>query len=345
MPKKYYLSHNYMAANFKITTLGLLRGFAVLAVCFRHLTKPLLVAGHFTIFDLFYKYGLYGVQVFFVISGFIIPYSLYKADYKVGHYFQFLWKRVLRLHPPYIIALVLTFVIAFASYKMRHLPNPESISTFIQSLFYLHAPADNPVFWTLRIEAEYYLFIGLFFIPLMRFPTATLLVGIPALLMLGHTPLIDHIWLIRYIVFFLIGIIGFMIYTRQGNLTIQWSLLVLLIACSFIYHETGAAVFSLITIAVILFFRIPLHSMLEFPGEISYSLYLIHFPIGIKVINLLLRVTDPSYKWALFFLALAICVAAGWLFWKFIEKPSARLSTKVKYGNRKVTFANFDVKN
>jgi peptidoglycan/LPS O-acetylase OafA/YrhL len=333
-----------MAANFKITTLGLLRGFAVLAVCFRHLAKPLLVPDHFTIFNLFHKFGLYGVQVFFVISGFIIPYSLYKADYKISHYFQFLWKRVLRLHPPYIIALILTFAIAFISYKMRHLPNPESVSTFTQSLFYLHAPADNPVFWTLRIEAEYYLFIGLFFIPLKRYPIAALLAGIPVLLLLGHTQLVYHVGLIRYIVFFLIGIVGFMIYTRQGNLNIQWFLLVLLVAYSFVYHESAAATFSLITISFILFFKKPVHSVLEFPGEISYSLYLIHFPIGTKVINLLSRVTDPSYKWALFVLALAICVAAGWLFWKLIEKPSARLSTKVKYGNRKMAFANFDVK-
>jgi peptidoglycan/LPS O-acetylase OafA/YrhL len=333
-----------MTAKLKITTLGFLRGFAVLAVCFRHLTTPLLVDNHFTIFDLLHKYGLYGVQVFFVISGFIIPYSLYKADYKISHYFQFLWKRVLRLHPPYIVALVLTFVIAVISYKMRHLPNPEGVSSFVQSLFYLHAPADNPVFWTLRIEAEYYLFIGLFFILLKKYPIASLLVGIPILLLLGHTQLVNYIGLIYYIVFFLIGIVGFKIYTRQGNLAINSLLLVFLLAYSFVYHETAASVFALVTITVILFFRKPVHSALEFPGEISYSLYLIHFPIGTKIINLLSRITEPSYLWSLFILALAVCLAAAWLFWRFIEKPSARLSTKVKYGDRKVAFANFNVK-
>jgi peptidoglycan/LPS O-acetylase OafA/YrhL len=38
-----------------------------------------------------------------------------------------------------------------------------------------------------------------------------------------------------------------------------------------------------------------------------------------------------------FILATVISFTLGWIFWKFIEKPSAELSNKVKYGNKKAT--------
>src|ERR1035441_2897196 len=48
------------------------------------------------------KYGWLGVEIFFVISGFIIPYSLYKAGYRVSDFTRFLLKRIARLDPPYL---------------------------------------------------------------------------------------------------------------------------------------------------------------------------------------------------------------------------------------------------
>ncbi|MHB8208815.1 acyltransferase family protein [Mucilaginibacter sp.] len=52
--------------------------------------------------------------IFFVISGFVIPYSLFKANYELKHYFKFLYKRVLRLHPPYLAALLIILKVPVA---------------------------------------------------------------------------------------------------------------------------------------------------------------------------------------------------------------------------------------
>jgi peptidoglycan/LPS O-acetylase OafA/YrhL len=159
-----------MSVKSKVTSLALLRGIAVLAVCFCHFGKPVSAGSVFPdLFRIMGKYGEYGVHVFFVISGFVIPFSLYKAQYALKDYFLFLYKRFLRLHPPYIAGLIFTLILAAASYRSRHIPNPETFSSVFKSLFYIHAPADNPVFWTLRIEAEYYIFIGLFFVLLTKF--------------------------------------------------------------------------------------------------------------------------------------------------------------------------------
>ncbi|WP_028669044.1 acyltransferase family protein [Runella zeae] len=150
--------------NKKIDSLVLLRAIAVVLVVFCHLGHPLEDDGLFGLFfELMHNYGKYGVHIFFVVSGFIIPYSMYKSHYTLNNYFKFLYKRLIRLHPPYLFALLLTLIISFFSYKLRHLNFPETLKSVFFSFFYFHVPADNPVFWTLAVEAQYYLLIGIIF--------------------------------------------------------------------------------------------------------------------------------------------------------------------------------------
>jgi peptidoglycan/LPS O-acetylase OafA/YrhL len=320
----------------KITTLDALRGFAVLSVAFGHFAKPLIDSTVLpNLFRALHTFGNIGVQVFFVISGFIIPYSLYKSQYTISDYFRFLYKRILRLHPPYLFALIITFVVAGASYKLRHLPNPESLSTIILSVFYLHVPVDNPVFWTLGIEAQFYIFMGLFFILMINISKTFFLLIISLLLFLSQTFISGYIGLFSYIIFFLIGTLGFLIYSQKENKIFHLITLFLLIIFSFIFYKFAAALTSFLTILVILFIRRNVHTVFEFPGKISYSLYLIHFVLGIKLTNLLQRFILPDYQWVLFIITIFTCFFISWVFWKFIEKPSAKLSNEVKYGNKK----------
>ncbi|MHB8208817.1 acyltransferase family protein [Mucilaginibacter sp.] len=211
------------------------------------------------------------------------------------------------------------------------------------SVFYLHIPADNPVFWTLQIEAEYYIFIGLFFVLLMRMPKTSILISIPVLLWLSQTQLASYIGLLNFIVFFLIGTIGYLIYIKEKNKMLEYIALLILIVFSFLFYDLVGAIASVCSILMILFYRKPIHSALEFPGEISYSLYLIHFVIGVKIINLLQRHIGPNYNLVPFILAMVICIGASCVFWKFIEKPFAELSNKVKYGKKKTEFLNYDL--
>jgi len=334
-----------MSVKSKVTSLGLLRGIAVLAVCFCHFGLPLSNSGMLSnLFGVFHDYGKYGVHVFFVISGFIIPFSLYKAKFELRDYFLFLYKRFLRLHPPYLVGLLFTLVLAAASYHSKHIPNPENIVSILKSLFYIHAPADNPVYWTLKVEAEYYLFIGLFFVLMTKFPKLSLLVGIPILAVLSQTPLANYISLFSFIAFFMIGTVGYLIYVKEGNALYEYVLLFLLIVFISIFYEVPATIVSSLTILCILFYRKTLPDIVEFPGEISYSLYLLHFPLGVKFINVAQRFISPSYNVLIFIAALVVCIIAAYVFWQFIEKPFARLSNNVKYGKAKTTFKNYSLK-
>ncbi|MCX2481788.1 acyltransferase [Pedobacter sp. MC2016-15] len=334
-----------MSDKSKITSLALLRGIAVVSVCFCHFAKPIskgTVAPE--LFRLIGEYGQYGVHIFFVISGFVIPFSLYRAKYELVDYFRFLYKRLLRLHPPYLIALSITLSIAAASYHYRHLPNPETPLTVLKSLFYAHAPSDNPVFWTLRIEAEYYIFMGIYFVLLSKLPRLTMIIGVPLLLLSSQTLITEYIGLLEYIVFFLIGTIGYQIYTSKKSTYFEMACLGLVILFSFLYYELAASIVATATILVILYYRKPVSHILEFPGEVSYSLYLLHFPLGIKMINMAQNHMKPNQFWILFFVVSLICFAVSWVFWNYIEKPSANFSNTVKYGKARTTFKNYSLK-
>lgn len=331
-----------MAEKSKVTSLALLRGIAVLLVCFCHFAKPISKGTVFPeLFKLIGEYGQYGVHIFFVISGFVIPFSLHKAQYEIIDYFRFLYKRLLRLHPPYLVALAFTLLISAASYKYRHLQNPETAYSIIKSLFYAHAPSDNPVFWTLRIEAEYYIFMGIFFVILARFSRMTLIIGLPLLLLASQSPLVNYIGLLDYIVFFMIGTIGYQIYISKGSALFEMTTLGLVIIYSFFYYELAACLVAIATILIILYHRTKIPPALEFPGEISYSLYLIHFPLGIKIINMAQNHMSSGFFWVLFFAVTVLCGLFAWVFWLYIEKPSAALSNRVKYGKARVTFKNY----
>lgn len=316
----------------KLDSLNFLRGVAVLMVCFCHFGQPLSKGTFFPyMFYLFHEYGADGVEVFFVISGFIIPYSLMKGKYALADYFTFLYKRFLRLHPPYLVSLGCTLIIMYFSYKARHEIFPENWLSIIKSLIYLHAPMDNPPYWTLNVEAQYYFFIGLFYILLIRRPNMALFLGIPLILLLAQTDLSSEVTLLKHIIYFLIGIVSFYIYSNDKYQLRNWLILAALCVFGFIMYSTSAMIVAFGAAMFILFYRKPISKKLQFPGTISYSIYLIHFPVGVKFINLLLPRINTNYTWALFIVTLALIIFLAWVFYRLFEEFSERLSKSVSY--------------
>ncbi|WP_159086013.1 acyltransferase family protein [Flavobacterium faecale] len=313
--------------------LYVLRAIAVLMVCFCHFGKVASINGNnfSKLFSYFEKYGKYGVEIFFVISGFVIPLSLSRGKYTIENYPKFLLKRVVRLHPPYIAALILTLTIMFISYKVRHVVYPENVLSIFQSLFYLHVPSDNPVFWTLLIEAQYYLFIGLFFTLITRMPKFSILVFVPFFLLFSMTLVADYIELFKFIEYFLMGTVGYCLYSKTGDKYINNLVLVLILSFITFKGNYVGLFFSFSTLVIILFINLKVSKAIKFLGIISYSIYLIHFPIGMKLMNFMKpRINDTSMP-LLFLLALIVSIACSWVFYILFEAYSEKLSKKIKY--------------
>jgi peptidoglycan/LPS O-acetylase OafA/YrhL len=322
-----------------IDSLNFLRGIAAVIVCFCHMGFAF-NAGKSSnlIFSLFHDYGKYGVNMFFVISGFVIPLSFERGKYSINNYFTFLYKRLVRLQPPYLIALIITLLIMLASYKVRHVIFPETISTILESIIYLHVPADNPVFWTLAIEAEFYLFIGLLYPLIKKYPKLSICLFIPTFILLSQINFINqNISLFLNLDFFLIGTIGYLIYERKGFIVINYIVLIGLVICCFFFYELAAVISALLTILVILFYKKPLPSFLQFFGTISYSLYLIHFPLTTKIINIGNRYMNSNYQFIFFTIVFTFTSLVSWVMYRLIESPSENLSRKIKYK----AFGNF----
>ncbi|RZK36245.1 MAG: acyltransferase [Hymenobacter sp.] len=318
-------------ADNQLNNLVLLRAVAVLMVCFCHFVSPITDGHYFTeAFKVIYIYGQYGVHVFFVISGFIIPLSLYKGKYDISNYLRFLFKRVLRLHPPYLAALALTLFIMFISYKQRNIVFPENCISIIKSLFYFHTPADNPVFWTLAVEAQYYIFIGIFYSLFIR-NTSSLIILVVGLLLVSQTALGSYISLVYHMPFFLVGNICALLYIhgaeKRVNIVILVGILLFILTC----YNVPAFIFSAITALLILKWRSPVPSLFLFLGKISYSIYLIHYPIGTKFINFIKPRVPAAHSWLLAIVTMLLVIVASWVFYKFFEEYAEYASKKIKY--------------
>ena len=93
----------------RIPALDGLRGVAILAVFFRHYAGGLektATTPALHILGMLFNFGWTGVDLFFVLSGFLITGILYDTEKKPGYYKNFYARRVLRIFPPYYLLAI-----------------------------------------------------------------------------------------------------------------------------------------------------------------------------------------------------------------------------------------------
>jgi len=143
-----------------------LRGIAVLAVVLYH-SHPRLE--HTPFYDAS-LWGWAGVNLFFVLSGFLITSILIEARTQPHYFRNFYGRRALRIWPVYLLALAICylkadwFVGSPVDQAIRSAPWWAYL-LFVQNLFHLDLPAGLGPTWSLAIEEQYYLLWA----PLVRF--------------------------------------------------------------------------------------------------------------------------------------------------------------------------------
>jgi peptidoglycan/LPS O-acetylase OafA/YrhL len=144
-----------------IPQLDVLRGVAVLVVMFHHATG-LAPSLHL---DPIVRLGYTGVDLFFVLSGFLITGILVRSKDQPGYFRKFYARRVLRIWPIYYTLLLFTFLLLpFLAPKLKttifELSHPwQSFFFFVQNLFANGQSAFDTlrVTWSLAIEEQFYL--------------------------------------------------------------------------------------------------------------------------------------------------------------------------------------------
>lgn len=319
-----------------IPIINSLRGLAALLVCFYHFICGTYITDQ-TLLKIF-DYGNKGVQIFFIISGIVIPLSMIYSSYKIKSFFKFLLVRFIRIEPPYIMAVILGIFYLMirnfipSSEKMDLTPTIRDMFLHIGYLipFVEGAKWVSKVFWTLSIEFQYYIFLALF-LPLALNKKHLLKWIFTCCIVLLPFLTTNVVYFPAWSSFFGLGI--FYAFYISNIYSQKDSLLAGLFCCLTILYSRGVLDLSIAisTLLIIHFFKDFSFKIGEFFGDISYSLYLLHPLVGLGFINLLShKIESPFGKFIVVFIALILSVFSALVFRKFIEKPSQNLARKIK---------------
>src|SRR5436190_3454423 len=138
------------------------------------------------------KYGLLGVDLFFVLSGFLITGILYDAHNKPHYFRNFYMRRLLRIFPLYYGVLALVFFVAPLIPLLRgptldYLVDRQAWAWLYAVNIYIAEQGDWSFsylehFWSLAIEEHFYLFWPVVVFLLARRPRALIAVSLAAAL-------------------------------------------------------------------------------------------------------------------------------------------------------------------
>ncbi len=311
-----------------------LRGIAALMVFLFHL---FFLSNNFFGSTTTFFLGKYGIHVFFVISGFVIIYSLSKAQYTLSKWHIFILKRLIRLEPPYIIVLLLTFgyLAIRAMVKGANADTPTFNQLFLHIGYlipFVNAKWLSIVFWSLAVEFQFYLLISILYSLIIK--NVVYRWGIFAIF-----------WSLQFVIpsmeFFywsLVFILGIQLALYKVGIIQKgefvFSLFVLPMLIYFNYY-LEVFIFSFITALLILMNKDIKSHVLDFLGDISYSLYLIHMLLYIPLFNLALKYSTGIYVKILSFTGIIFFVIlSAYILYCLVEKPSQRLASSIKYGSK-----------
>ena len=341
-----------------LKTITSLRGLSVLGVLLYHSKYP------------YFQNGYLGVDVFFVISGFLIGNILISEITKDQFLFSnFYIRRLRRLLPSLIFTTVLTYIISYIFLL------PEDFQIFKNSVPYVLLFTGNLFFWktndyfspstdimplshlwSLGVEEQFYLIFPLIIFIIFKFKFLykniiwVLIIG--AFLSFSYTifgfynlpfdcpttnciEVTNFYWLHTRAWEILIGVLLNFINVKKlefRNLYIYLGVTIVLF--SFIYNPISLSHPGLATLPAILGTVLIILSSLNndinflsrfsfiyFLGKISYSLYLIHFPIFVirNYFEFKISIFKNFDILPIFLISLSILVAN--LMWKFVEEP------------------------
>lgn len=323
-----------LKTNNNIPNINILRGLAALSVTLFHLS--------YTMNNTFWlksilSYGYLGVSVFFVISGFIIPYSMYKANFTINQSLVFLKKRIIRIEPPYLISIVFILLLNYLATLVPYyhgVPFHINWKALVLHLGYLNAFFGYDwiceVYWTLGIEFQYYiLIIGFFYFIIHK--NKILFLSLIFLFCLCSFFIKDRNIILTHSINFSIGILLFRYLVIDNR---YWPYLIIIAGLITIlaFHNLVESLLILGSILFLLYSKDIFNKYLLLLGEISFSLYLLHIPIGTKIMNFSNNFIMNDYWRSLILLvALLSSIITAYIYYRLVEKPFVNMSKKIKY--------------
>lgn len=142
-----------------IPSLNGLRAVAILFVLFDHIRYGFHCPAFIYKANKFLAFGSFGVQIFFVISGFLITGILLKEKVQTGtiNFKRFYLRRALRIFPVFYFYLITILVLKYAQIAFAGNEAVMSAFLFVSNFFNVHDSWLVAHTWSLSVEEQFYL--------------------------------------------------------------------------------------------------------------------------------------------------------------------------------------------
>jgi peptidoglycan/LPS O-acetylase OafA/YrhL len=335
-----HLNNQSESPNARLVELDALRGLAALSVVLFHFT----INNNAKLLGWEFSYGVSGVDIFFMISGFVI----FLTVIKIKRWQDFVISRFARLYPAFWYCMLITagFTVLFEPdfvSPLRIFANATMMSVYfgIEDL--------DGSYWTLLVEIVFYVWILILFVTnnirninkigFITILCLTLFHQFSAYYIHFYEFTVKKVQLLNHFPLFFSGILFYQLKKGEKR-TENIALILFSLAASFYLHSKGGRsqfhistiahyilltsfhlIFALFIMGKLTFLKF---GPLLFLGKISYCLYLIHQYVGLHLIS---TFTDKLHLniYIALFLALSICIAIAYLVNTFIEIPANRL--------------------
>jgi len=315
-----------------------LRGVAALTVALFHIVcAPMGFMEDLAIRSLFLK-GASGVQMFFIISGLVIPLSLIRTNFQINRLGRFMLKRTIRIEPTYLAMIALSMgFIALREFLLQDggTAFPSARDFFLNVTYlvpFFDAEWINAVFWTLGVELQYYLLIAMVWPLANKLSHPIWLLLLPLLGVLGREYTTNE-FITHWVQFFNIGIVLALYLTHRINRKVFLVVEVICLGCVFYGWDLFYASLATATLAVIYIFPQKTGGrVFQFIGKQSYSLYLIHGLTGCTTVNLAMRFIPMDHGWqkvVVVLLAVVVSLISAQLLFLLVERPTMNRSKRI----------------
>jgi len=311
--------------------LDVLRGLAALCVVVSHYTSHSVRFFGESPFHIPTIYGFYAVQLFFVISGFVIYFTLEHCD----NWRDFAFSRMTRLYPTYWAVIALVTVIGVTIFGNDFwLGGLVTNMTMMQE--YLGYPNLDVIYWSLTVEVTFYagmaiiLACGLLgrieIVSIIWLALAFIWALLEKYLGVGVPAIVPRALILPQVPFFVAGIMFYLIYAKGVTATRVFIVFGALAIQGWMQGWVGlgvaAIIFGIFILAMNGRLRLTISPVTLWLGAISYPLYLSHRNLGYLTLDWLHAAgVSTNLALALVFagaLALASCLTY------LVEQPSLR---------------------
>lgn len=286
------------------------------------------------------KYGYLGVNLFFMISGFVI---LMTAS--CGSARKFVVSRIVRLYPAFWACCTITFLVTMIAGGVRYSASFRQYAVNMTMLSgFLGVKSIDGAYWSLFVEMKFYALVLIVLLLKLISAAKNLLgiwLGFVLLLAKIHIPYIGFFLIPDYAPYFIAGAMFYIVYAegtsfyKIGVITICYIAAVRGVVFNAVHmrqhynsHYSDVTLAVILAVFFIVFFFISTGRTSKYAspkwltiGALTYPLYLIHQNVGFMIFNVFYSHVNPHL---IMFGTICLVLSVAYVVNICIERPYAK---------------------